>query len=210
MTEPRLGRVQCLDNRGLHRMAYWEWGDPQPACAGVCARPGAPGARLRHPGARPGHRLPRGLPRRGGPRPVRLAGRPDGLRIPTYVADMVTLVARLGVEQVDWVGTSMGGLIGLGLAAMKDSPVRRLVLNDVGPAIEPAAMQRIAPTWACRLLAHAGSCGRRAVGHLARLRAAHARRVAGPDAAAVGGCRARWRGRLQAHYDPASPRRCGR
>jgi pimeloyl-ACP methyl ester carboxylesterase len=68
---------------------------------------------------------------------------PAGYAIPNYVADMVTLVARLGVEQVDWVGTSMGGLIGLGLAALPNSPVRRLVLNDVGPTIQPAAMQRI-------------------------------------------------------------------
>ncbi len=68
---------------------------------------------------------------------------PAGYAIPAYVADMVTLIARLGVEQVDWVGTSMGGLIGLGLAALQNSPVRRLVLNDVGPTIQPVAMQRI-------------------------------------------------------------------
>jgi hypothetical protein len=59
--------------------------------------------------------LPRGLPRRGGPRPVSdwLAD-PMGYAIPAYVADMVTLLARLDAETVDWVGTSMGGLIGLG------------------------------------------------------------------------------------------------
>ena len=67
-----------------------------------------------------------------------------GYGVPTYVADMVTLVARLDVEQVDWVGTLMGGLIGLGLARMPGSPVRRLVLNDVGPAIQPEAIRRIA------------------------------------------------------------------
>jgi len=44
---------------------------------------------------------------------------------------------------VHWVGTSMGGLIGLGLAALKNSPVSKLVLNDVGPSIEPAALARI-------------------------------------------------------------------
>ncbi len=68
---------------------------------------------------------------------------PMGYAIPTYVADMVTLVARLGVDEIDWVGTSMGGLIGLGLASLPGTPVRRLVLNDVGPTIEPAALQRI-------------------------------------------------------------------
>jgi len=68
---------------------------------------------------------------------------PMGYAIPNYVADMVTLVARLDVAQVDWVGTSMGGLIGLGLASLPGSPVRRLVLNDIGPVIQPDAMRRI-------------------------------------------------------------------
>jgi pimeloyl-ACP methyl ester carboxylesterase len=56
---------------------------------------------------------------------------------------MVTLLARLDAREVHWVGTSMGGLIGMGLAALPESPIRRLVLNDVGPAIEYAALQRI-------------------------------------------------------------------
>jgi pimeloyl-ACP methyl ester carboxylesterase len=68
---------------------------------------------------------------------------PMGYAVPAYVADMVTLLARLDAEQVDWVGTSMGGLIGLGVASLAGSPVRRLVLNDVGPVIEWAALQRI-------------------------------------------------------------------
>jgi pimeloyl-ACP methyl ester carboxylesterase len=68
---------------------------------------------------------------------------PMGYQIPAYVADMVTLLARLNPQELHWVGTSMGGLIGLGLAALPDSPVKKLVLNDVGPAIEAAALQRI-------------------------------------------------------------------
>jgi pimeloyl-ACP methyl ester carboxylesterase len=73
---------------------------------------------------------------------------PAGYQIPAYVADMISLLARLDVEQVDWVGTSMGGLIGLGLASLPRpdgvaSPIRRLVLNDVGPAIRFEALQRI-------------------------------------------------------------------
>jgi pimeloyl-ACP methyl ester carboxylesterase len=57
---------------------------------------------------------------------------------------MNALIARLGVEAVDWVGTSMGGLIGLMLAAMPGSPIRRLVLNDIGPFIPKAALERMA------------------------------------------------------------------
>lgn len=77
-------------------------------------------------------------------------GRSDWLRdpqyyqVPQYVSDMVTLLARLNAETVHWFGTSMGGLIGMGLASLKDSPIRKLILNDVGPALNSAALSRIA------------------------------------------------------------------
>ena len=149
MTEPTLHDLNCLDARGLHRMAYWAWGDPANPRVLVCV----------HGLTRQGRdfdTLARDLC--GEYRVIcpDVAGRgrsdrlPDamGYGIPTYVADMVALVARLGVPQVDWVGTSMGGLIGLGLAALPTaagSPglVRKLVLNDVGPTIEPSSLQRI-------------------------------------------------------------------
>ncbi|CAH2808711.1 MAG: Putative hydrolase [uncultured Caballeronia sp.] len=60
-----------------------------------------------------------------------------------YVADMVTLIARLNVEMVDWFGTSMGGLIGMALGGLPNTPVRKMLLNDVGPYIEPVVLQRI-------------------------------------------------------------------
>lgn len=144
MSEPRLHHVNCLDSQGLHRMAYWEWGDAANPRVVVCvhgltrqgrdfdtlARTLAPDWRVICPD---------------------VVGRgqsdwlhdPMGYQIPAYVADMVTLLARLDVERVSWVGTSMGGLIGLGLAALKNSPVERLLLNDVGPALEYPALQRI-------------------------------------------------------------------
>ena len=55
----------------------------------------------------------------------------------------MTLLARLDVEQVDWVGTSMGAMIGLGIAAMVGNPIRRFVINDFGPVVEPEFMQRL-------------------------------------------------------------------
>lgn len=141
---PRLRQVQCLDSCGLHRMAYWEWGDPANERVLVCVH---------------------GLSRQGRDFDTLAAdlcghyrvvcpdvvgrGRSDwladamGYAIPAYVADMVTLLARLDAAQVDWVGTSMGGLIGLGVAALRGSPLRRLVLNDVGPSIEPQSLARI-------------------------------------------------------------------
>jgi pimeloyl-ACP methyl ester carboxylesterase len=60
-----------------------------------------------------------------------------------YAADMVPLIARTGEDTVDWVGTSMGGIIGIILAALPNSPIRKLVLNDVGPVIPREAMARI-------------------------------------------------------------------
>jgi pimeloyl-ACP methyl ester carboxylesterase len=69
---------------------------------------------------------------------------PLGYQLPQYVSDMVTLIARLDVAQVDWFGTSMGGLIGMGVAALKDNPIRKMLLNDIGPTINYAALMRIA------------------------------------------------------------------
>ncbi|MCP4330818.1 MAG: alpha/beta hydrolase [Alphaproteobacteria bacterium] len=62
---------------------------------------------------------------------------------PQYLTDMTALIARLNREQVDWVGTSMGGLIGMFMAMQPNSPIRRLVLVDVGPFIPKAALLRI-------------------------------------------------------------------
>ncbi|MEO7338491.1 MAG: alpha/beta hydrolase, partial [Caldimonas sp.] len=68
---------------------------------------------------------------------------PMGYQIPAYVADMVTLLARLDASSVHWVGTSLGGLVGIALASLPQSPVERLVLNDVGPTIDFEAIARI-------------------------------------------------------------------
>jgi pimeloyl-ACP methyl ester carboxylesterase len=141
---PRLRHVQCLAPEGLHRMAYWEWGDAANPRVLVCV----------HGLSRQGRdfdtlaRALSGEYRVVCPDVVG-RGRSDWLKnpasyaIPVYVADMVTLLARLDAREVHWVGTSMGGLIGLGLASLPDSPISKLVLNDVGPAIEYAALARI-------------------------------------------------------------------
>ncbi len=141
---PRLRHVQCLDSRGLHRMAYWEWGDPANERVLVCvhglARQGRDFDTLAADLCAHYRVVCPDIVGRG--RSDWLAD-PMGYAIPAYVADMVTLLARLDAAQVDWVGTSMGGLIGLGVAALAGSPLRRLVLNDVGPSIEPASLARI-------------------------------------------------------------------
>ena len=71
----------------------------------------------------------------------------SGYQVPTYAADLVQLIAwvRAGIPdaQIDWVGTSMGGLIGMAIAAQPAWAPRRLVLNDVGPVIQWASLERI-------------------------------------------------------------------
>jgi pimeloyl-ACP methyl ester carboxylesterase len=62
---------------------------------------------------------------------------------PQYLSDMTALIARLNVTNVDWLGTSMGGLMGMFLAIQPNSPIKRLILNDVGPYIPAAALRRI-------------------------------------------------------------------
>lgn len=61
-----------------------------------------------------------------------------------YMQDMTTVLASVGADQVHWVGTSMGGLIGMMLAAQPNNPIKSLVLNDIGPFLPKAALERIA------------------------------------------------------------------
>ena len=136
--------VQCTNGDGSHRMAYHAWGDPSNPKVLLCVH---------------------GLTRRGSDFNTLaqamskdyyvvcpdVVGRGDSDRlqnpmmyaVPQYVADMASLVKHLGVAHVDWFGTSMGGLIGMVYASMPNSPIRRMLINDVGPRIEPEAIKRL-------------------------------------------------------------------
>lgn len=142
--EMREGKVKCLSAAGFHHMAYVEWGDAANPQVLVCVH---------------------GLTRSGRDfdflaqalaadyrvvcPDVVGRGRSDWLRnkslyaLPQYCADMTALLARLNVETVHWVGTSMGGLIGMALACQPETPIARLVLNDVGPVITATSLERI-------------------------------------------------------------------
>lgn len=152
MSEPTLEFIDCPDAQGGHRMAYWFWGNPASRHVVLCV----------HGLTRQGRdfdTLAQALCQRAGG-DIRVvcpdvAGRgqsdwlqdPQGYQVPFYAADMLALLAQLQPTRLDWVGTSMGGLIGLVVAGQPDLPpfakVHRLVLNDVGPAIEWQALQRI-------------------------------------------------------------------
>lgn len=136
--------VTCTSPDGPHRMAYHAWGNPTNSKVLICVH---------------------GLTRRGSDFKTLaeamshdyyvvcpdVVGRGDSDRlknpmlyaVPQYVADMASLIKQLGVAQVDWFGTSMGGLIGMVYASMPKNPIRRMLINDVGPRIEPEAIKRL-------------------------------------------------------------------
>ena len=143
--QPAMFTVRGLSMAGFHRLAVWHWKRSDPSVPVICV----------HGLTRQGRDfdfLARQLT--GAGRSVYcpdLVGRggSDWLRDPQhysllqYTADMNAVLARIGREQVDWVGTSLGGLIGMLLAAQPGSPIRKLVLNDVGPYIHTSGLRRI-------------------------------------------------------------------
>ncbi len=157
MQEPSLNYVQCQDANDGHLMAYWQWGNPTSPHVVVCV----------HGLSRQGRdfdTLARALVAAAPGGDIRVVcvdvvGRgesgwlkdPAGYQVPQYAGDMLALLVQLHaqcpINTLDWVGTSMGGLIGLVVCGqhglLLPVPVRRLVLNDVGPALQWQAIVRI-------------------------------------------------------------------
>ena len=149
MSDPVLDFVQCPDAQGTHRMAYWSWGHPAATHVVMCVhgltRQGRDFDVLAQ--ALVASAQAANLP------PIRVVcpdvvgrGKSDWLQDPAgyqfaqYAADMVVLLQTLNaqhpIEKLDWVGTSMGGVIGMLMAARPmPLPVHRLVLNDIGPVV---------------------------------------------------------------------------
>jgi len=142
--EMRSRSLRCLGPHGLHRMAYVEWGDPENPRVLVCVhgltRNGRDFDVLANALAAEYRVVCPDVVGRGLSDRLLVA---DDYALTTYANDMITLLARLDVDSVHWVGTSMGGLIGMFLASLPGSPISRLVLNDVGPMVPLEALQRI-------------------------------------------------------------------
>jgi pimeloyl-ACP methyl ester carboxylesterase len=143
-TEPNRRHFRSLSPHGFHRVVYYEWGDAGNPCVVVCVhgvgRNGRDFDVLGEALAATHRVLAIDMPGRG---ESEWLADPNDYVFPTYLTALVALVARSGAETVSWVGTSMGGLLGMVAAAQPNSPVTRLVVNDVGPSIEPAALDRI-------------------------------------------------------------------
>ena len=137
--------LSCLSASGFHRIVYSEWPGP----------PGAPTLMCVHGLTRNGKDFDTiaeslsvhyrvicpDMPGRGRSEPLK---NPAEYAYPTYVQDCVALIARLDVETVDWLGTSMGGIIGMIISSQPGNPIRKLVLNDIGPYLAKEGLERIA------------------------------------------------------------------
>lgn len=139
----RQGALRYLLAPGFFTLRWWEWGPEDGApvlCVHGLTRTGRDFDALARALAGQGRRvLCPDLPGRGAsdwlPDPTLYVP-------PTYVTVLSHLLARLD-GPVDWVGTSLGGICGMVVAALPGNPVRRLVLNDVGSHVPQAAIARI-------------------------------------------------------------------
>jgi pimeloyl-ACP methyl ester carboxylesterase len=144
----RSDSVLCLSSKGFHRMHYYDWGDPSNPRVVICVH---------------------GLTRNGRDfdflaqtlaaefrvvcPDVAGRGRSDWLGAQAdynyvqYMSDMTALIARVSADverTIHWVGTSMGGLLGIIMAATPGNPLCKLVVNDAGLLVPKAALERIA------------------------------------------------------------------
>ena len=140
----REGLILCADPHGFHHMRYLEWGEARNPRVLICV----------HGLTRNAHDFDYIAERLSDAYRVVCPdivgrGRSDWLRVksdytyPVYCTDMAALIGKLGAETVDWLGTSMGGIIGMILASLPGSPLRKLVLNDVGSVVPKSAQERI-------------------------------------------------------------------
>lgn len=142
--QARIESVQCISPDGLHVMAYKDWGEQDNPDVLLCV----------HGVTRVSDDfdvLARELSGQYRVICPDIVGRgrsgwlrnPQHYQIQQYVSDVVTLIARIKAQNLSFLGTSMGGMIGMGLASLQDNPVQKLVLNDIGPNLNFPALTRI-------------------------------------------------------------------
>ncbi len=136
--------VAALGPHGFHRLHYTEWGDPENPEVIVCVHGLTRNCRdfddLAAALAKTHRVVCPDMPGRGNSEWLQ---HKEEYTTTTYLADIAVLIGRLNIEQIGWVGTSMGGLIGMVLASLPGTPIKRMLLNDIGPDISPVAQNRI-------------------------------------------------------------------
>lgn len=137
----------CASEEGFHRVAYTEWGEPKPTSTAVICVHGLTrnsrdfDALAKYLSSHHHHVFCPDVVGRGESDWLK---DPQHYNFQRYVTDMNILIARTNAIHIDWIGTSMGGLIGLMIAALPNSPIRRLILNDVSPQVPIQALWRLA------------------------------------------------------------------
>ena len=143
-TAPRVLHFRGLSPHGFHRVVYYEWGARDNANVVICVHGIGRNGRdfdVLAEALAPTHRvLAIDMPGRGASEWLH---DPMDYVTPVYLGTLTAFIAASGVDEVAWVGTSMGALLGIVAAAQPGTPVTRLVVNDAGPTIEPAALARI-------------------------------------------------------------------
>ena len=144
MLIPRERNFRSLSPHGFHRVVYHEWGDADNARIVVCVhgltRNGRDFDTLAAALADRFRILCPYMPGRGDSDWLR---DPNDYAFPTYLTALTAMLAHAHADRVAWVGTSMGGLLGIVMAAQPETAIVRLVVNDVGPTLEAAALARI-------------------------------------------------------------------
>lgn len=136
-----------FSEEGFHRIAYSEWGKENPAhppviCVHGLTRNKSDFDSLASTLSGHGlHVFCLDIAGRGDSDWLEDPGRYNYLQ---YCLDLTTLIARTGRMEIDWIGTSMGGILGMLLASRPKSPIRRLVMNDIGPYVPAKALRRLA------------------------------------------------------------------
>jgi pimeloyl-ACP methyl ester carboxylesterase len=142
--DSRRRSVTCAAASGLHRVSYLEWGDATNPRVVVCVHGLTRCARdFDALAAALADRYRVVCPDMPGRGESDWLKNPMEYATPAYLNAAVTLVARLGIDEVDWVGTSMGGLLGMVYASLERTPIRRMVVNEAGPLVAAVALERI-------------------------------------------------------------------
>lgn len=142
--EPIYESFLTLTPQGFHKLSYIEWGNSAHEEAVVCVHALS---RNCHDFDYLAHALEKDYrivcPDLLGSGASDYLGNPEIYTFSQYLNAMVNLLARLGVQKVHWVGTCLGGILGMMLAAQPGSPIKSLILNDVGMIVPSLPLQRI-------------------------------------------------------------------